>query len=142
MDEQELQKIKERKEVARKEVAALCHGKDWRMCIPRQSDDSDMVIGDALDDIDALIAEVEKLRRDSHPMMYIEGATGKPMKFVVGADVAAPGSDESITVHHQPCPKCGETMHIEIEEKEAATAGVMRFKYLTCPKHGRVYLIS
>ena len=33
---------------AHTEVSALCNGKRWRMSIPVEHDDSDMVIGDAL----------------------------------------------------------------------------------------------
>jgi hypothetical protein len=33
---------------AQAELSAICNGKRWRMSIPVQDDDSDMVIGDAL----------------------------------------------------------------------------------------------
>jgi hypothetical protein len=35
-------------ERAHNEIDALCNGKRWRMCIPVQGDDSDIILGEAL----------------------------------------------------------------------------------------------
>ena len=47
--------------VARKEVSALCNGKSWRMCVPVEDADSDMVLCKAIDHVRALAAEVSRL---------------------------------------------------------------------------------
>ena len=52
-----------RAEAALEEVVALCQGKRWTMQVPYRPDkDSDLVIADALADVPALVAEVERLR--------------------------------------------------------------------------------
>jgi hypothetical protein len=51
-----LDRLVEMLEQAAAEVSALCHGKRWRMCVPVDSDDSDIVIGDALRHARAFIA--------------------------------------------------------------------------------------
>lgn len=63
MDEETLNAIKARSEAASEEVRALCNGKRWQMTIPaRRNEDSDLIIADALRDVDALLAEIERLR--------------------------------------------------------------------------------
>lgn len=45
---------------AQKELSALCHGKRFRMTVPVQDDDSDMVIGDALRHAEAFVKAVQQ----------------------------------------------------------------------------------
>lgn len=51
--------IEARLKAARDEVDDLCHAKHgWRMCIPVQPTDSDVVISAALNDLEALLAHI------------------------------------------------------------------------------------
>jgi uncharacterized protein with PIN domain len=65
LTDEQLEHIKERLTKARAELSALCHGKQFRMCIPLQDDDSDQLIGAALRDSMKLIAEVDRLREEN-----------------------------------------------------------------------------
>lgn len=55
----DLKAIKARNEKAHHEVSALCHGKRFRMCIPVQPDDSDIVLSEALRDSERMIEALE-----------------------------------------------------------------------------------
>lgn len=51
---------KRRAVAAWQHIFDLCKGRrDWRMCIPPDPDDSDIVLGAALHDLDALIEALE-----------------------------------------------------------------------------------
>lgn len=64
MTPEELDAIRERQERAWRHVSNLCSGKArWTMSIPaRPTQDSDLVIGASLADIQALLDEVTQLR--------------------------------------------------------------------------------
>lgn len=53
-------------EAAQAELSALCHGKRFRMSIPVEAEDSDMVIGDAL----------------RHSLAFVRAALGKRLVSV------------------------------------------------------------
>ena len=57
-----LDQICRRLEAAQQEVFALCKGKQWRMTIPVQADDSDRCIMAALGDIRDLLALAEAVK--------------------------------------------------------------------------------
>lgn len=46
-------------DAAHREISALCHGKQWRMCIPVDPSDSDIVICDALRALKSRVAALE-----------------------------------------------------------------------------------
>lgn len=60
----DLTPIKARLEVASKELIHICKdpAKNFVMCVPVRDWDSDRVLSASLDDIDALVEEVERLR--------------------------------------------------------------------------------
>lgn len=64
----DLDAVKARADRAGDEVDRLCEPRktEWRMSIPANPDrDSDLIIGDSLADIPALIAEVRRLRAEA-----------------------------------------------------------------------------
>lgn len=64
--------IKAKLAKARSLVAAICQGDHkWRMSVPVQADDSDMVLCDTFNDTDWLIAEVERLRKGYHDLQEL-----------------------------------------------------------------------
>ena len=69
MTEERLAEIRARVNAARAEWRALCSGKKWRMCIPVQPDDSDIVIDAVLRGVTDLLAEVERLRAKDPQLM-------------------------------------------------------------------------
>ncbi len=58
------QQIKVAVAAARAHVDALNGGAEWRICIPVQPGDSDMVISNALDCVGQLLQEVERLEAE------------------------------------------------------------------------------
>jgi len=46
-------------EKAQDEISAICHGKRWRMCVPVDDGESDIVIGDALRHAKILIQRLQ-----------------------------------------------------------------------------------
>jgi hypothetical protein len=63
INQQELELMAQRRAKAVTEMQRICSGdRRWTMCIPVQEDDSDMVIGASLDDLERLIGEVYRLR--------------------------------------------------------------------------------
>ena len=57
-----LDEIKKRADAAREEVYKVAKNPSrWRMCIPARPDDSDTVICNSLEDIDQLVAIIEKI---------------------------------------------------------------------------------
>lgn len=64
MKAEQLAEIEARHKAASEEVKALCDGKRWRMCIPVQSTDSDVVITSSLKDIPVLLAVINAMRHD------------------------------------------------------------------------------
>lgn len=61
----DLEAIRTRKLKAENLITELCNGGRWRMSIPVQDGDSDVVMQSALNDVSALIVEVERLREQS-----------------------------------------------------------------------------
>lgn len=57
----DLEKIERETQVARDELARLCNGKRFTMCIPVREDDSDIAISNALNEIPELIQRVREL---------------------------------------------------------------------------------
>ena len=57
---------KEIVEKAKQEVFAICKGKQWRMCIPVQPDDSDIVIMDGFHALEADLARLRGERAEDH----------------------------------------------------------------------------
>lgn len=57
---------------AQAEVVALCHGKRWRMCVPVEAEDSDVVLGDALyharELIGAQAAHLERVQKEKQQL--------------------------------------------------------------------------
>jgi len=49
-----LEEARRRHDAAREELSRLCHGGRFRMTIPAQPDDSDVILGDALQALKAL----------------------------------------------------------------------------------------
>jgi hypothetical protein len=60
------EELKIKIEAAHKELSALCHGKQFRMCIPVQPDDTDRVIGEGLRAGMKALDEIERLLEDKH----------------------------------------------------------------------------
>ncbi len=78
----DLSKINSRLDKARALVHALCHGDHkWRMCIPLQPDDTDVVFGNTIQDAKAMIDEIERLRKDS-------GALTTALEFMLVAEAS------------------------------------------------------
>lgn len=63
MDEKRIKEIEDHITAARQEVYDLAHGKQWRMCIPVQHGDSDIVFGVLIDDIQWLVSQLRKGER-------------------------------------------------------------------------------
>ena len=59
-----LEEARRRHDAASAELQRLCEGKRFRMSIPAQPDDSDVILGDALQALKALMAELDR-RRDA-----------------------------------------------------------------------------
>jgi len=75
VNEQELQAIEQRAAASENELYALCQRQhEWRMCIPVQSTDSDVVLGKSLTDIRALLAEVRRLQEIESRAVTINNA--------------------------------------------------------------------
>ena len=59
----DVDEIKQRAKLAHKYICELAAGNHrWTMCVPAQKDDSDMALQAPLDDVEHLIAEIEKLQ--------------------------------------------------------------------------------
>lgn len=67
LTDEQLAEIEARRKAASEMVSALCERKrQWVMSIPARRDyDPDLVIGDSLQDIPALLAEVRRLREEN-----------------------------------------------------------------------------
>lgn len=59
-----LEEARRRHDAAREELSRLCHGGRFRMTIPAQPDDSDVILGDALQALKALIEGHDLVPRD------------------------------------------------------------------------------
>jgi hypothetical protein len=59
------EELQARIEKAHDELSKLCKGKQIRMCIPVQPDDTDMVIGDGLRAGREALKEIEQLRAEN-----------------------------------------------------------------------------
>lgn len=66
MKKEDLTEIKTRHDAAWKELEKLCKGdRRFTMSIPVMADDTDEVLGNSLNDIPRLLAEIERLKCDS-----------------------------------------------------------------------------
>ena len=72
MTEERLAEIEARVNAAWAEWRALCSGKKWRICIPVQPGDSDIVIDAVLRGVTDLLAEVERLQHENLVLMARE----------------------------------------------------------------------
>ena len=59
-----LEEARRRHDAAREELSRLCHGGRFRMSIPVQPDDSDVILGDALQALKALTEGHDLVPRD------------------------------------------------------------------------------
>lgn len=73
MGSPDIEAIRARAQKAHERVADLCSGKErWTMRVPANFErDSDLILTVALNDIDVLIAEVERMRAEREDMLAI-----------------------------------------------------------------------
>lgn len=68
-----LEEARRRHDAAREELSRLCHGGRFRMTIPVQPDDSDVILWDALQALKALIEGHDLVPRDPAVLARAKG---------------------------------------------------------------------